>query len=287
MTTNRPGHPWVPGSGAGGNDDVLQRAMTALGGNRPNEAEQIARDILNADRRNARASYVLGSALVMQGRPQDAIAPLEDAARGRHDAQSDTMLAIALRQTGRVEDAYSRLKRTTKRQPPYAAAFLEFGRVLASMERDAEAVEALVRGVEVAPMMPEMSIQLGYVLLRRRRFADAKSAFARALTIVPDSPDALFGIAQALQENGESQAAADYFRRYLIVSPGDQTAWVRLGLCLLALGQRDAGHDCFRTVARRDAKGFGNALSSLVKSSRGRFWLKPSDAARFLRGINN
>jgi len=128
MTTNRPGHPWVPGSGAGGNDDVLRRAMTALGGNRPNEAEQIARDVLNTDRRNAKALYVLGSALLMQGRPQDAIAPLEDAARGRHDGQSDTMLAIALRQAGRAEDAYSRLKRTTKRQPPYAAAFLELGR---------------------------------------------------------------------------------------------------------------------------------------------------------------
>jgi tetratricopeptide (TPR) repeat protein len=140
-----------------------------------------------------------------------------------------------------------------------------------------------MRGLEVAPMMPEMSIQLGYVLLRRRRFGDAKAAFARALAIVPDSPDALFGIAQAHQENGESQAAADYFRRYLIVNPGDQGAWVRLGLCLLALGQRDAGDDCFRTVARRDSKGFGNALASLVKSSRGRFWLKPSDAARFLR----
>ena len=100
----------------------------------------------------------------------------------------------------------------------------------------------------------------------------------------PDSPDALFGIAQAHQENGESQAAADYFRRYLIVSPGDQTAWVKLGFCLLALGQRDGGHDCFRTVARRDAKGFGSALSSLVKSSRGRFWLKPSAASQFLRG---
>jgi Tfp pilus assembly protein PilF len=282
MTTNRPGHP-----GAVGNDDALQRAMRALDGNRPNEAEQIARDVLNADRRNAKALHVLGSALLMQGRPQDAIAPLEDAVRGRHDAQSDTMLAIALRQAGRAEDAYSRLKRTTKRQPPYAAAFLEFGRLLASMERHAEAAEALRRGVEVAPMMPEMSIQLGYVLLRRRDFGGAKSAFARALAIVPDSADALFGIAQAHQENGESQAAADYFRRYLIVSPGDPTAWVRLGLCLLALGQRDAGHDCFRTVARRDAKGFGSALSSLVKSSRGRFWLKPSAASRFLRGTNS
>ena len=102
MMTNRPG---VSGSGVVGNDDALQRAMRALDGNRPKEAEQLARDVLNADRRSAKASYVLGSALVMQGRPLDAIAPLEDAARGRHDPQSDTMLAIALRQAGRAEDA--------------------------------------------------------------------------------------------------------------------------------------------------------------------------------------
>jgi tetratricopeptide (TPR) repeat protein len=246
MTTNRPGH-----LGALGNNDVLQRAMTALNGNHLNEAEQIARDVLNADRRNAKALYVLGSALLMQGRPQDAIAPLEDAARGRHDAQSDTMLAIALRQAGRAEDAYSRLKRTTKRQPPYAAAFLELGRLLASMERHDEAAEALMRGIGVAPMMPEMSIQLGYVLLRRRRFDDAKAAFARALAIVPDSADALFGIAQAHQENGESQAAADF---------GSSPATLR-DLCaevtVSVSGREIAGDKC-----RSRARSHGGCLSS-------------------------
>ena len=283
MTTNRAGHP-----GAVGNDDALQRAMRALDGNRFNEAEQIARDVLNADRRNAKALYLLGSALLMQGRPQDAIAPLEDAARGRHDAQSDTMLAIALRQAGRTEDAYSRLKRTTKRQPPYAAAFLELGRLLASMERHAEAAEALMRGVEVAPMMPEMSIQLGYVLLRRRDFGGAKSAFARALAIVPEfDPTRCSASRKRIRRTAKARRRPIIFAVTSSSVPVTNPPAVKLGLCLLALGQRDGGHDCLRTVARRDAKGFGSALSSLVKSNRGRFWLKPSDASRFLRGTNS
>ena len=178
MTTNRPGHP-----GAVGNDEALQRAMLALDGQRRNDAERIAGEVLKADPRHARALHVLGCALLMQGRPQDAIAPLEAAARGRHDPQTDTLLAIALRQAGRTDDALSRLKRATKRQPPYAAAFHELGCLLSSLERHDEAIEALLRGLEVAPMMPELSIQLGYVLLRRRHFADAKIAFARALDI--------------------------------------------------------------------------------------------------------
>jgi len=205
------------------------------------------------------------------------------AARSRHDPEIDTQLAIALRRAGRPEDALARLKRATKRQPPYAPAFHEFGCLLASLERHDEAIEAFRRGLDVAPMMPELSIQLGNALLQRRRCADAKIAFARALAISPDSADALLGMAKAHQEVGESEAAAQYFRRCLVMRPNEADIWLNLGHCLMELGQRDAGYDCFRAAARGDAKRYGKALSSLAASSRGRFWLKPSAAARYFR----
>jgi hypothetical protein len=37
-------------------------------------------------------------------------------------------------------------------------------------------------------------------------------------------------------------------------------------------------------AARGDQKSYASALGSLVKSGRGRFWLKPSAATHFLRG---
>ena len=49
------------------------------------------------------------------------------------------------------------------------------------MERYEEAVEVLNRGIEVAPMMPQLFVQLGYAHVSRRDCADAKFAFARAL----------------------------------------------------------------------------------------------------------
>jgi tetratricopeptide (TPR) repeat protein len=271
----------------GGGDDALQRAMLALNGQRPNEAERIAGEVLKADPRQPGALYIFGCALLMQGRAEDAIAPLETAARGRHDAEIETQLAIALRQAGRQDDALSRLRRATKRLPPYAAAYRELGSLLSSMERYDEAIEALRRGIEIAPMMPGLSIQLGYVFLQRRNCANAKVAFARALDIYPGSPDALFGMAKAHQEGGECQAAVGYFRRCLMSRPNDANTWFNLGHCLLELGQRDAGYECFRTVARGDPKRYGDALTSLVKSGRGRFWLKPSAAARFMRGTRS
>jgi Flp pilus assembly protein TadD len=282
MTAN-PRHPATLGGGAD-RGSALERAKSALEGQRPQEAQRIAEDVLKTDPRHAHALHVLGCALLMQDRAADAVTRLEIAARALRNPETDTLLAIALRQIGRSEDALSRLKRAIKRRQPYAAAFHELGYLLFSLHRYDEAIEALRRGLDVAPMMPELSIQLGYVLLQQRNCADAKRAFAHALDLFPTSPDALFGMAKAHQEVGENAQAANYFRRYLRDEPDDVGTWLSLGHCLLELGQRDAGYDCFRTAARGDQRRYGKALSSLASSGRGRLWLRPSAAERFLRG---
>jgi tetratricopeptide (TPR) repeat protein len=264
-------------------DVVLQQALTALRSQRPNEAERIASDLLRRQPRHSRALYVLGSARLMQNRPKDAIPLLEEAGRGRNDPEIDTLLAIALRQAGHADKAVLKLKRATKRKPPYAAAFHELGYLLFSLERYDEAIEVLNRGLEVAPMMPELPVQLGYAHLRRRNWGGAKMAFARALAISPTLYDALHGMAMAHSESGEHAAAAEHFRRCLTSRPDDASLWLNLGHCLLALGQSEAGYNCFRAASRGDPGRTGVALRSLVRSSHGRFWLRPSEATRFLR----
>lgn len=282
MTTGM-GPPTTTARGADGNGDALERALSALNSQRPHDAERIAADIVKRDAGHARALQILGVARLMQGRAQDAIAPLETAARGRRDAEIETQLAIALRQVGRHDDALPRLRRAVKQRPPYPPAFRELGALLFAREQYDEAIAVLKRGLEVAPMMPDLSIQLGYVLVQINDCAGAKAAFARALQISPHSSDALFGMAKTLRGAGEVRPAAEHFRRYLISAPGDQSAWLQLGHCLLDLGEIEAGYDCFRTAARGDSKCYGKALASLAASRRGRFWFRPSAAARFMQ----
>jgi Tfp pilus assembly protein PilF len=281
---DRPATPQTPGGGANRAGEAISRAAFALANQRPTDAERIAGDLLQAEPGNIQALHIYGRALLMQGRARDAVVALERVTRSRHDPEIDTLFAIALRQAGRPEDALARLRRATKRQPPHAAAFHELGSLLCTLQRYDEAIEALRRAIAIAPMMPELSIRLGFVFLQRRNFAGAKIHFARALEISPDSFDALFGMAKAHQEVGENAAAAAYFRRCLAARPAEAGNWLNLGHCLLELGEREAGYECFRTAARGDAKRYGEALASLVKSGRGRFWLKPSEAAHYLRG---
>jgi tetratricopeptide (TPR) repeat protein len=98
--------------------------------------------------------------------------------------------------------------------------------------------------------------------------------------------DVLFGMARAHQQAGENEEAAAYFRRCLAIRPIPGT-WLSLGQCLLNLGQLDAGYDCLRRAVHADPKRYGHALVSMLKPARGRFWLRPSAAARFFEGEKN
>ncbi len=279
-----PAHPQATSHRSGPHDELLQRAVMALNAQRPADAERLAGEVLRANPRHLEALKVAGRAVCLQGRAADAIALLEPAARASHDAELDTELAAALRQAGRLDDAASRLRRAVKRRPPYGPAFSELAHVLFSLKRFDEAIDTLKRGVEAAPLVPALHAQLGFTLLQRRKHADAKSVFAGLLALYPGFPDALFGLGKTHQELHENEAAAAHLRQYLMARPAHWGAWISLGHCLLALGDFDAGYDCFRTAARGDPKHYTNALSSLVKSGRGRFWLKPSAGAEFLLG---
>ena len=260
----------------------MQQATFALNHERPDEAERLAGEVLKREPRNPGALHVYGCALLMQGRAQEAIAPLETAARAQHNPEIDVQLAIALRNAGRLDDAIARLKRAIKRQPPFAPAFHELGCLLAFAKRFGEAIEVFRRGLDIAPMMIQLSLQLGFVLMQCRRWADAKAAFTQASTISPSAPEALFGLAKAHQELGEYRAAADCYRRSLRARP-DPLTWHNLGRCLMMMGENQEGFDCLRWAVRGDPKRYGGVLGTLVKSPRGRFWLKPSAAVRFIR----
>jgi len=283
MTAKADGGPVMRGGQPGG-ADALQGAVFALNSGRPQDAERIAAGVLKGNRGNLPALHILGSALVMQGRGGEAVAPLESAARGSRDPKIETLLAAALRQAGRADDALAWLRRAVKRRPPHPQAFYELGCLLAFLKSDDEAVEVFQHGRDIAPAMPEFSFQLGHLLFARGNHVDAKVAFERTLAISPGAAPALFGLAKVHLALGQQTAAADYFRRYLASEPKDPNGWIHLGHCLLELGDREAGSECFRTAARLDPQHKGYVLAAMVKSGRGRFWLRPSRAAQYLQG---
>ncbi|MGH6684670.1 MAG: tetratricopeptide repeat protein [Pseudolabrys sp.] len=263
--------------------ETLQKAQQAIQGERPAEAERLAGEILKANAGHAEAIKILGYALLMQGRAEEAVAPLEKAARASHDPEIETQLAIALRQDGDSDKALLWLQRAVKRMPPFAPAFHELGCVLHSLDRSDEAIAVFRQGIALAPMMADMWLQLGAVHLALKQRADAGRAFAQALAINPVHPEATHGLVSVLVQEGNFAQAAELLRRVIAASPDDTLARIGLGNCLLELGQADTAYACLRAAAVRGAR-FHGVLSAVLMSGHGRFWLRPSSAEKFFKG---
>lgn len=267
---------------AGRTAEVLARAVAAGDSGDLRQAERIARDILAENPQHLEALQLLGALLMGQGRPREAVVPLEEAARHSSNPELETHLAIALREIGRGDEAVRWLNRAVERQPAYPRAFQELGNLLRAKRRYAEAETVLKRGLEAAPTLPELSLALGGVYLDLAYSPAAKVAFARALSMAPGNTDALVGFGIALQYEGDFARAAERFRRVLAHNPGHQRARMNLGYCLIELGQVDEGIVCLRAAVQAERPNYGSALKMLISAGRGRFWLRRSAATACL-----
>jgi tetratricopeptide (TPR) repeat protein len=265
--------------------EALAQAVAAAESGNMSEAERIARVVLAQKPQHLEALQLLGALMMAQRRPREAIAPLEEAARRSANPELETRLAIALRETGRADEAMAWFYRAIERVPACAHAFQELGSLLRAKRCYIEAESVLKRGIEAAPTVPELSLVLGGVCLDRADSGGAKIAFARALAIVPGHPDALVGFGVALQYEGDFARAAERFRRVLAHDPAHHRARMNLGYCLIELGQLDDGIACLRAAVQATPHTYGSALTMLISAGRGRFWLKRSAAAQCL-GLN-
>jgi len=256
--------------------------MLALRMRRLDEAERLAAGVLKSDRRHILAARLLGEALLLQARPQAAIEPLRRAARRSGDPAIETLLGRALAEVGRRAEALGELRRATARRPPYPPAFLELGDQLGKAGRFDEAIAAFEDGLALAPDATVLRVGLAYLHLNRNDRAQARRLFLQVRAAAPERHDARVGLAAVLALDGDYAAAAELYRQALAARPDDTATRIALGRVLLDLGERDAGEAALRAAARDGAPLASQAITALSAAAHGRFFLRPSDAARFL-----
>jgi hypothetical protein len=76
--------------------------------------------------------------------------------------------------------------------------------------------------------------------------------------------------------------AAEHFRFASLSNPGDVQPQLKLAGCLLEAGKIDDAMALLRTAVRGDPRRYATSLKLMLSSGRGRFWLRPSAAARAL-----
>jgi len=264
-------------------NQAVEKAIFAFEMRRFDEAERLASGVLSSNRGNILAAQVLGRALMMQNRHVEAIAPLQSAARRSSDPEIETLLAVVLAAAGRDDEAIDQLRQTTARRPPFQPAFLELANQLGKVGRFDEGVAVLEGGLALTPHAVEMRMGLGYLHLKRNDRAKARALFSEVRAAEPGRHEAMVALAKVMAVDGEYAAAADLYRHALGLQPDDLVTRINLGKCLLEMGERDAGEAILRAATRGSASLAGRAITALAAAPHGRFFLRPSAAAKFLR----
>jgi Flp pilus assembly protein TadD len=261
---------------------ALQQASTALRTKQFDRARQIAADVLKSNRADRNAVLILAHALIGQQRAGEAVAPLERAARRSGDAEIETLLGAALCGSRRSAEGIEQLRRTAARRPPYLPAFQELAGQLAKAGQLTEAISTIENGLTLVPESIDLKVDLGRLFLQNNERAKARASLIVARDAAPGRPDILTELGLVLLFDGDYAAAAVAFRHALALRPEDALSRVNLAACLLEMGERDGGEAALRSVLRGRPYMFGRAAYALVASSHGRFFFRPSAAAKFL-----
>jgi len=264
-------------------NQAVEKAIFAFQMQRFDEAERLASGVLSSNRGNILAAQVLGRALMMQNRHAEAIAPLQSAARRSSDPEIETLLAVVLAAAGRDDEAFGQLRQATARRPPFQPAFLELASQLSKIGRFDEGIAVLESGLALMPHAVDMRIGLGYLHLKRNDRVKARALFSQVRAAEPGRHEALVALAKVMAMDGEYASAADLYRYALGLQPDDVVARINLGKCLLEMGERDAGEEALRAATRGSSQLAGQAITALAAAPHGRFFLRPSVAAKFLR----
>ncbi|QPF92818.1 tetratricopeptide repeat protein [Bradyrhizobium commune] len=245
-------------------------------------ARQFATEALKSNRTDRNAVMILAHALLGQDRADEAIPPLEKAARRGNDPEIETLLGHALCKARRTADGIAQLRRTAGRRPPYLPAFQELAGQLANTGEIAEAIGIIESALALAPTSIDLQLDLGRMLVRNNNRTEARRVLTAARTIAPARTDVLTELAWAQLLDGAFAEAADTYRHALGLRPDDTLSRANLAICLMEIGERASGEAALRSVLRGRPHMLGRAAFAMATSSRGRFFFRPSAAAKFL-----
>ncbi|MBV9851003.1 MAG: tetratricopeptide repeat protein [Armatimonadetes bacterium] len=219
----------------------------------------------------------LGVALKETGRPDEARAAYERALALRPEyPEAFNNLGILCKDQGNLEEAAAWYKKAVAARSDYADAHNNLGIALKEREQWDEAGEHFARAARLRPEFAEAHNNLGAVRRHQGRLEEAAASLERALALQPDYAEAHNNLGIVRQEQDRLQDAEAHFRRALVLMPGYGDALLNLGGVAQAQGRHEEALACFDAVLtaepeRHDAH-FNRALLRLLRGETAQGW---------------
>ncbi len=180
----------------------------------------------------------LGMALAKQGNLTEAIACYQQALRLKPDhANALNNLANALRHQGKLTEAVASYQQALRFKPEIAEAHTNLGVALAEQGKLKEAVASYEQALRLKPHYAEAHSNLGMVLFDQGKLTEAVASYQQALLYKPDLAEAHCNLGVALVEQGKLTEAVAGYEQALRLKPDYAEAHSNLGVALAEQGK--------------------------------------------------
>ena len=218
-------------------------------------AEQICRQIVQADPADVDSLCLLSMVTYRAGRRDEAIALLREALRVRSDLPViHHNLGLLLAEHGRLEDAVSSLREAVRLRPDAAEAYNHLGKILQHLRRWQEAEASYREAVRLRSDLPDYHNDLAVALAEQGRFAPAEASFRAALRLRPDFPQAWHNLGITLAAQEKPEEAQSCYEQSLRLRPDCPETLDELGIALVAQAKVDEALACYRKAVALNPK---------------------------------
>jgi tetratricopeptide (TPR) repeat protein len=243
-------------------------------------AEEVSRQILQADPGNVAALRLLSASLQDLGRLSEAVGTYQKGLQvNQTSSELHNDLGVVLAMQGRLDEAIASFERVVKLKPSYAEGHNNLGNALRNQGRLEEAIACFRESLRLKPTLADAHSNLGLALLAQGQTDQAIAASRQALILRPNDAEALASLKKALQLNpnipeahntlgnilaraGQRDEAIASYRQALRLKPTFAEAHSNLGIVLCKQGLLDEGIACFQE-AQRQKPDYAEACNNL------------------------
>ncbi|NJN67393.1 MAG: tetratricopeptide repeat protein [Chloroflexaceae bacterium] len=219
------------------------------------EAERIYRALLQWRPEEYYAHYLLGNLLARSRRWP---ASLEEYGKvppqSKHYVDARLRMSVVLRLMKHPRDAYELLFECARLHPGDGRIFLNMGKLLYDMGKNANAVRAFERAVQLLPTNAQAHYLLGFMYMVMGRENWTLAAWRKAVELAPDSHSLRYDLGYMYVRKGRYDLAAREFALVLEHWPDDVETNFMLGLCYREMVEPARSIPLFEKVLRRNPR---------------------------------
>ena len=177
-------------------------------------------------------------------------------------AEAHDNLGNVLREQGKLQEAEVNFRQALGLNPGLAPAHSNLGNVLHDQSRLEEAEASYREAIRLKPGYAEAHSNLGNVLRLQGKLEEADACCREALRLQPGNAQAYHNLGVVLHDQAKVVQAEACYREALRLTPGYAEAYRNLGVALEDQGKVDEAESCYREALRLNP-GYADAHSNL------------------------